>query len=559
MNVMNLIKKGPKKLRGPAAAAAKKRLAAPTARKKVVDKQNPFRNFINLPDNEMYEEINNFVQKLSPTNDRELIKTFNLLKNGIPWTLVKPFFVEFDENDSNNIIKFFETFTRQPEVRRRIENMKKLIIQRQAAPLRNGEALPTNDEKPPQKFIRPAKVNASKIQNRTLFGNEFPLKCEQEYRRAPWMRTFTTEPIRGLALRGEMPDYTTEGAGENPIKTTLPGDWYMANMKWYREICKTGRVFTGDVAYLVASGDLILETKHMFDASKKGWEHIIDVEFSPITEHSFDVAKTILSDNPILSNYNSKDIDAILASIADKTNKNYDMARRLSWVLAFLSQITKEPQIHHYRVRNHQYKPEDLVLLDRYALLPEIYKNPDADSDEVEYLIKSRRRFIENQFYARLTPVEVGQRKKVSPLKPEVYKFLTTSAHSKCPPNVEDVMYYEEDGVLYCFNRSDLTNVKINPNTGKKFSSEFLRELSLINSPKIERRRERQREIIHEQRPDIELAPGLFQKLKDEIALITPIYCSHCNIEIFVPKYKSIKGSQKVQFCEKECFDRFQF
>lgn len=558
MNVMNLIKKGPKKLRGPAAAAAKKKLAIPVVKKKVIDKQNPFRNFIDLSDNEMYEEINNFIQKLSPINDRELIKTFNLLKNGIPWTLVKPFFIEFDESNSNNIVRFFETFSNQPNVKTRISNMKTLISQRNAIPFKNGEKIPNFDIKQ-QKFIIPPKINPLNPKNRTLFGNEFPLKCEQEYRRAPWMYNFTKEPIRGFALRNEIPEYTTEGSGENPIKTLLPGNWYVANMKWYRDVCKNGRKFNTDVAYLTASGDLIIETKQMFESSKKGWEDIIDIEFSQINEHSFDIAKTILMDNPILANYSSKDIDAILASIANKTNNNYDMARGLSWVLAFLSKITKEPQIHHYRVKNHQYKPEDLVLLDRYTLLPEIYKNPDADSDEVEYIIKSRRRFIEKQFYSRLQPIKIGERKKVSPLKPEVYKYLSTDARSKCPPNAEDVMYYEEDGVLYCFNRSDIENVELNPNTGKKFSSEFLQELSHIAPPKLKSRQEQQQDIIIELRPDIELAPGLFQKLKDEIELITPIYCSNCNVEIVVPKYKSIKDTQKVQFCDKECFDKFQF
>jgi hypothetical protein len=547
MNVMNLIKKGPKKLRGPAAVAAKKKLNNPI-RKKIIDKANPFRPFIQYTSDEMVDEINNFVQNLSPINDRELIKMFNILKNGLPWPLVKSFFIEFDQSDSKNIINYFDQFYNKPEIKSRVTLMKKIINQRSVAPLTyKNEQINKNiiDQK---RYIPPEKINNGINNNRTFFGSEFPSKCEQEYRRAPWMYKFTKEPIRGFALKNEIPIYTDE-----LIKNTaIEGEWYKANMKWYKEVCKNGRFFDkGNVAYLTATGNLIIETKEMFDTSKRDWEHIIDIEFSQINEHSFDVAKTILSDNPILNNYSSKEINAILASIADNTNINYDMAKRLSWILVFLSKLTIEPQIHHYRVKNRQYDPEYLILLDRYMLLPEIYKNPNADSNEVEYIIKSRRRFIENQFYSRLQPIEIGKRKKAEPLKPEVFKYLTTDAHSTCPPNTEDVVYYEEDAILYCFNRVEIMNKRNNPITGKPFNLEFLNELSQIHTPKRTLGRTEKQEIIKEAQPDIELAPGLFQKLKEEIALLTPIYCSTCNMELFIP--------QKVQFCEKECFDKFQF
>lgn len=585
MNVMNLIKKGPKKLRGMAAVLAKKRLDAPVAKRKIIDKRNPLKSFAQLSDGEMYEEMNNYIQNLSPIRDRDLIKMFNILTNGIPWPLVKSFFIEFDESNSNNIVNFFGQFYKRPEIKTRVELMKKILYQRRASPVTNKLPDRPNIVGQQQLYIRPPilpyalnpeikkhyipagifdifDLKDDDVDNRTFFGTEFPSKCEQEYRRAPWMYKFTKEPIRGFALRNEIPEYH----GVNPLITTelistpFEGTWYKASLKWYKEVCQNGRSFNdGNVAYLTASGNLIIETKEMFDISTKDWEHIIDIEFSHINEHSFDVAKTILNDNPILSNYSSKDIDAILASIANNTNINYDMAKRLSWLLVFLSKITKEPQIYHYRVQNHQYKPEDLILLDRYALLPEIYKNPNADSDEVEYLIKTRRRFIENQFYSRLQPIEIGKRKRTVPLKPEIFNYLTTNSYLKCPPGVQDIVYYEEDGRLYCFNRTEIKNMKNNPTTGKPFHLEFLHELSRISSPKITLKQEGPQDIIREAQPEIDLAPGLFQKLKEEIELITPIYCSMCNKEIFAPKYKSIKGSQKVHFCEKECFDQFRF
>jgi hypothetical protein len=420
----------------------------------------------------MYENIINFISTLSPLSDRQLIKMFNILKNGIPWPLVKPFFKEFDANTNpiyeSNIVLFFENYIKRPEIEEQINEMKNVIFSRQVDPLPWASQKNIKIDRPKLKK-RVADWEAPAARRKPMFGQgDFLSKCEQEYRRAPWMYKFINEPIRGFALRNEIPQYTTDQIvyTNNEQEDLIP--WYKANQKWYKEVCEKGREFNeGNVAYITATGDVIVETKEMYETSKKDWEHIINIEFSPVNEHSFDVAKTLLKENSILSNYKSKDIDAILASISENvpfnTSKNYDMAKKLSWILVFLSKLTKEPQIYHYRVQNHQYKPEDLILLDRYTLLPEIYKNPNANSDEIEYLLKTRRRFIENQFYSRLQPIEIGKRKKTSPMRPEIFRYLTTDAFSKCPQNLKDIIYYEEDGELYCFNRKELKT--INPIT----------------------------------------------------------------------------------------------
>lgn len=562
MNVMNLIKKkGPKKLRGPAGAAAKKRLNKPAVQKVVFNKNNPFKSFLSFSDNEMYEQILNYTQNLSPLSDRQLIKMFSILRNGIPWTLVKPFFEEYDNSDSNNIVSFFENYIKRSVIKSQIDEMRDIILSRQTTPMtltRRAAPRTLADIVVSKPILLP---HDPTIPRKPMFGpGDIPSICEQEYRRAPWMYKFIKEPIRGFALKDETPIYTTA------LILSPSGDaWYKASQQWYREACsREGREFKeGKVAYVTATGDIIVETKEMYETSKRDWKYILDIEFSPVNEQSFDAAKTLLKDNPILSHYSSRDIDSILASISGNAEymENHVMARKLSRILVFLSKLTKEPQIYHHRVRNHQYAPQDLLSLDRYTLLPEIYKNPDANSGEIEYLLKSRRRFIENQFYSRLQPVEIGKRKRTSPTRPDVFKYLTTDAHSKCPPALQDIIYYEEDGVLYCFNRNEL--VDTNPVTGKPLSRKFLNELARINpnstEPNVDMNTQAG-EIVRERQIDKELAPGLFQKLKEKIAFSDNIlHCSFCNNEVMDPKYKSIKGTQNVQFCEQECFDQFQF
>ena len=93
----------------------------------------------------MIEEIDNFVANAGWTEerhvpdlnlDREMVKLFHMLKSGIPFPLVKTFFVEFDESDSFNVVRYFDEFKQRPDVRARIENMKELIRRRQAVPLK---------------------------------------------------------------------------------------------------------------------------------------------------------------------------------------------------------------------------------------------------------------------------------------------------------------------------------------------------------------------------------------------------------------------------------------
>ena len=54
-----------------------------------------------------------------------------------------------------------------------------------------------------------------------------------------------------------------------------------------------------------------------------------------------------------------------------------------------------------------------------------------------------------------------------------------------------------------------------------------------------------------------ELAPGLFQKLRERITQMTPVYCNQCDAEVFAPPYTTPRGAQRLKFCSKECFDRY--
>jgi hypothetical protein len=517
-NVMALVKKkGPqKKLRGKAAQRQKAR--ATTVPKHVPDKRNPFRLFTRVDLGEMSDEIDNFVVNAGwtqdrrvpdPNRDRELLRMFNIIKTGIPFPLVKTFFVDFDESDSANVVRYFEEFLQRPDVRARIENMKVIINRRQATPLeisqdvlRQGGILMEPDRrrqiKLSQRLVSRRAVSPTQ-RPRTMFGSDKILsQCEREYERAPWMFPFSDQVIRGYALKDIDPQYTT-------LQEVKDG-WYKVNMTWYKMACEGNRRFVPDkVAYVTVNNDLIVETEEMYRASRRDWIR----EFTPLGVEGFEATKLMLMDNAVLKSALSRNelegyVDAIIASFGS-IDTNYDMARKTSYVLAFLSSLIDEPQVYHERIRAQEYPGDVLINLDRYTLLPEVFRNPNVDKTPIETNIKRLRRSIENRYYELIKQSDPATRKRMGPRR---MGTLTRPSH---------------------LQRSE--------------------RVALPTTTVVS--------VVREARVAKELAPGLFQKLRERITQMTPIYCNQCDVEVFAPPYTTPKGTQRLKFCSKECFDRY--
>jgi len=527
-NVMALVKKkgAQQKLRGKRAQAAKKRAAVAAAKpKRVPDKRNPFRPFTYMDPNEMIEEIDNFVANAGWTEerhvpdlnlDREMVKLFHMLKSGIPFPLVKTFFVEFDESDSFNVVRYFDEFKQRPDVRARIENMKELIRRRQAVPLkipqdvlRQGGII---DGPAERKYRQTMIVDDGEIgrlraramsptqRPRIMFGpDELLSQCEREYRRAPWMFPFSDQVIRGFAIKGVGPQYT--------IPQEIKDGWYKVNMDWYRMACEGNRRFIpGKVAYVTINNDLIVETEEMYKASKKDWIR----EFTPLDSIGFEVAKHMIMSNDVLKSSFGEELEeyaeTIIASFGP-IETNYDLARKMSYVLVFLTSLIDDPQVYHERIRDHEYPGDVLVNLDRYTLLPEVFKDPNVDKTPIENKIKRVRRTIENRYYELTKQRNPAARRHMRPRRMGVPK--TTAQISG------------DERIALPAVLPAATVPIVRPRTIAK-----------------------------------ELAPGLFQKLRERITQITPIYCNQCDAEVFAPPFTTPRGADRLKFCSKECFDR---
>lgn len=532
-------KKGPqKKLRGKAAQRQKARAAAAaTARpKRVPDKRNPFRPFRDMDPSEMIEEIDSFVARAGWTQDRqvpdsnldrEVVRMFNILKTGIPFPLVKTFFVDFDESDSSNIVRYFDEFKQRPDVRARIENMKEIIRRRQAIPLKvpqdvlrqGGIAVgPAERQYIQAKIVdreggRLRERAVSPTQRpRIMFGpDEILSQCEREYRRAPWMFPFSDQVIRGFAIK-DVEQPTADGDRSHP-QYTIPQEvkdgWYKVNMDWYRMACEGKRRFVpGKVAYVTVNNDLIVETEEMYRASRQDWIR----EFTPLDAAGFEVAKRMIMDNDVLKSALSGDAlehyaEAIIASFGP-IETNYDLARKTSYVLVFLSSLIDEPQVYHKRIRDQEYPADVLINLDRYTLLPEVFGDPNVDKTPIENKIKRARRSIENRYYELIKQSDPAVRRLIRPRRVEA-------------PVMSIAQISGDERVA-------------------------LPAVLPAAAP-----------VVREARVAKELAPGLFQKLRERITQMTPVYCNQCDAEVFAPPYTTPRGAQRLKFCSKECFDRY--
>lgn len=103
----------------------------------------------------------------------------------------------------------------------------------------------------------PVTHDTNKVERK--YGRELLPTCETEYRRAQWMKLFTDKSVVSMLVREDNPYATTFQAKDG---------WYRATSKFYKDACMNGREFFADeVAYLLKSGDVIVETREIYEES----------------------------------------------------------------------------------------------------------------------------------------------------------------------------------------------------------------------------------------------------------------------------------------------------
>jgi hypothetical protein len=277
----------------------------------------------------------------------------------MPWPLVKQFFIEFDESDSENILKYFEYFMGKPSVESQISRMKILLKERKVVPA-PYEKPKRRTELPPRKpIVTPKEPMISKYDHRIVLT-----ECESEYKRAPWMVNFVSEPIKHIVLKD------TEYADDYMRAFTIgEGEWRKVNALWYRAVCEHSRNFVpGGLGYVTTKGDLIVETREMYELSNTDWNR-----FSPLDEFGIHVAKSMLAENPVMIKIFGKDLEKgvvrVLDSFGPFVSTNFEMAANISRALAFLRVYAKmSPKIIKSKISKGEYFAGDSEDMDSFRV-----------------------------------------------------------------------------------------------------------------------------------------------------------------------------------------------
>jgi hypothetical protein len=425
--------------------------------------------------------------------------------------------------------------------------------------------------------------------------------CESHWLHADWINA--TSPVVSIVVDRDSAYATPVAVGDTR--------WRRAKRSWYELACRVGRTFAPNaVGYLLRDGRVINETRAIFDASirvvRRRWISAIDeARERPIIadearsgpqgpqrqSRSLHAAQMMLFEHHLIAQSHPNDTPAldaytraIIASFSlPSVATNAKLARDLSRVLVYLSPIVQlrddasgrrtSETIHMTRTRNGQIPADAFISMSDDALLPEVYRNPAVSRDTIDAvrsIIAMRRRVIEHNFYERIA-FPSGERLnwlrwKHADRRPAI---ITRDA-SSCPANVSDVVYYLDamDDTMYCFDRAAIVGKIYNPTTGRVFSDAFLAEVAALDAPRAQQPAVAAAVAAAESgehrvtplptRVATELlAPGLFDRLRDRLRAIVPLYCSACNAEVFVTNYQSISAGQRVQFCDSTCMEAY--
>lgn len=469
----------------------------------------------------MKDELDTFTQNAGWTTmrnepdmqiDGDMMRMLNMLKFNIPFPLITQFFIDFDHSDSNNIVRYFDNFINTPDVRAQIEIMKETIQNRQAVPIN----LPQKDL---DKLCKIDIKECAEIKQRPYVKQNVPEsmftrqellpECEKDYKRAPWMFKFTNQSIRGFVLKGQG-EYTV------PVPVQSKPGWYRVNQLWYKMACKQQREFKPDsVGYLTSKGDVIVETQRMFEASQREW----GTKFTPVTDLAFETAQYILSTNTVLKKAfpSRTELDEYTRDIVNsfrRAKSNEDVARKLSYVLVFLTKLIPEKQSYHEDIIRMEYEGKDLAKLSRFTMLPEVYTRKGADRNVMDNSIERRRAQIENKFFSLMKERDPNFRSRLRAVAREepAPSQLSVSQPSDYQSVSQHILPAPE-------------TIEISP----------IKRKSMVGN----------------------LAPGLFFKLRTLINQIRPLYCENCKAEVFDAPYITMKNNERLRFCTRDCFDDF--
>ena len=314
----------------------------------------------------------------------------------------------------------------------------------------------------------------------TRYTGSYSTECVRKVLNPTWVVEDGVSPI-GIVAH-QIPE-TKQFIVPTPIEGT---DWYYLTRKWYEHICANGREWLpGVFGYRFYDGSIIPETREMYDKYLEMYEtNRIPTDTSkPPTDRDIDVAISTLSE------VMPEDTSRLLIDYLPKTSLDAFMTE-VARIYVFGSRIITIPQVHRKRLANKQYRVSLIPLLTKEMALSEIYEDPSRDPatsgmgvlnwDDFDDRIERRILSMKNRLITGLNdPMNL---RRINVRSQPVDRVINVDNIHICS---EDPVYYNEDGVMYCFARDEIATLTRNPRTGKRFRKNFVEFVKALNMPVI--------------------------------------------------------------------------
>jgi hypothetical protein len=340
--------------------------------------------------------------------------------------------------------------------------------------------------------------------------------CLKHSKNAPWLKDinliYITDPPDSDEIKNIMISRKSESIDIEGEK------WWLIDEKFNVMLCKSKRIWDNNsiiaihpdgrqplrmrLGYIDKTGKFIPQTEEIFKMertfinklkSDRG-QKMKQMLNSPITEEVKKFARSILSDNfrrvgggETYTNPENPDswiFSAVKVMVSTSTNTK-NLFEKLASIIVYLQD---ERSVFYERVKEVFYMPSILATLTREEKRPEIFDNPEEDYDNANRIMDEMeqafvKRLIE-VLYNSMNPTEnipSNPQRTIKQLVPKnPWKSICENKTFVGEANASDVVYYTEDGKVYCLLISEIYAQiakkihPINPITKNMLDEKFL-------------------------------------------------------------------------------------
>lgn len=571
-------------------------------------KPNPYYFMALLSLDDLIDAMDKWMLGLNPHKSMKEIEMFHHLKTQMPFSLTREFFVAFAQATfETDILRYFRQFKKYHE-----ETIRKAAVfvkSRKATSL--GPYV--YKEKPYVARFKPRLPKPRRHVTRLRYSSEFLPLCESEYRRAPWVTS--RSPVIGVVLNATIP---SARQWTIPVKVGDDGRWAKVKENWYSHVCKHGRAFIPDmVGYLTANGTVIEETEEIYDAIGRR----IAADDEAVTEKSLDAAKILL--NRAYPNLNTDMILNKLVGIPTNTKLGKTLSRMIvfttklinrpqiyhTWLkqgryvpgdVPFLTKYDMLPEVFEnprfaykqvlktmIRKKRHDIEADfhtlRITLLDPSARTKgrpshvHTYRYPNVDipdcqgiDDPIYFREKDTMYCLPRQLIldADINPHSGIRLPDYIKTRAKQLKDVVTPSSPKGPfrenelaPGLFDALKenLKEKLLVHKALAAAAAAAAAAADKTKKKKKKKRRKSLYAPSPL---REEREEAAAAESAESAEAAEAKKKRRKhraEEEAVMSSAQCAQCYKKVVDPKFKSIYKGNTVEFCDKDCFDAYEF